>query len=130
MRIMEDMKSTPRHLHTLFLSKEKIVKKGDHSMRFLLHVKIIPQYQIEKDLWFDDYFEGRAIFDEDLIFKVGEQTTGVFSVTYKWNWQGDTQPTDLDWLPIEHNSTEREARIPFSRPDIEREFIIRVDTWE
>lgn len=130
LRNMEDMKSTPTHLHTLFLSKEKIVKKNDHSMRFLLHVKIIPQYQIKKDLWFDDYFEGRAIFDEDLIFKVGEKSPGVFTVTYQWNWQGDKQPTELDWLQTKNNSTESEAIILFSRPYIEGEFIIRVGTWE
>ncbi len=135
MRTMNDMLASPTHLHTLFLSKRKIVKRYEHeedkAMAFLVHVRIVPQYQIDKKLWFDEYFEGKAIFDESLEFEVKSKPDGTFEVTHRWNWQGDTTPIPLEWLPSTNIHEDcKEARIVFSRSYIEGELLIKVSEWK
>ena len=71
------------HLFSVFLSTRERVKKTRRSLGFAVHLAVlVPEYEIDNSLWFNDHFKGSDLFRETIIIQATPQPEDA-AVPYK-----------------------------------------------
>jgi hypothetical protein len=131
-RDRDTLQGRATHLHTQFLDRRHIVnarKRAKGSVGFLVRVRIVPEYHVKKKRWPDHHYEGLAIFEDGLLFEITPKPGGKIAVTWQWTSRTDEGPHALDLREEKDPAGLRVGAIPFARPGISGEFVVRVDRW-
>jgi hypothetical protein len=124
-------RNSPLHLHTLFLSRTSRVNTARDSLGFMARIRITPEYFIKRKMWFDDQYTGQPVFEDGLIFEVTPQKGSDFDVAYGWTSQKGVVDQRLAFTrsPDSGADMPQTAVIPFNRPMVSGQFIIKVSPW-
>jgi pimeloyl-ACP methyl ester carboxylesterase len=126
--------SRPTHLYTAFLDSDQMIKrrkkKSEHELGFLVRVRIVPQYHVDKKLWRDDHFEGKPVFEDALEFIVTMKGSRPSGVKCDFSSELGGRRTDMPLADAVVGSEPiRLGRKQFKRPLIQGDFEVRVSKW-
>lgn len=122
------------HLYTAFLDSDYMVKarrrKAESELGFLVRVRIVPQYNIDKKLWRDEHFEGKPVFEDALEFVVSMKGAKPTGVTCDFASALGAQRTALTLQDAMVGSEPVKAGTKrFQWPLISGDFEVRVGKW-
>jgi hypothetical protein len=150
-RDQKSVESRPTHIYTAFLDSRHKVKADrggrGRSLGFLVRVRVVPQYHVDKRLWRDEHFEGKPLFEDALEFVVTIDAKGApTGVTCDFASElkdGRRTPLSLKSSGRGKNAA-KVGTVHFRRPTltpedaakpnppspvIEGDFVIRVEPW-
>lgn len=125
----------PRHpqLFSLFLSKGLRVDTSRNSLGFSIDLGVaVPQYEVEKKLWFDDHFEGGYIFRDKINLEAIPPANEEASWELRYGFDSST-PNGYDaQVEAQKDGDFTIFRIPIqqaARPGIDAEFVLSASPW-
>ena len=127
----EQLESKSVFIHTAFLSMRNRMRQDIDSMGMTVQIRVIPQYNLKKTLWFDEHYEGSSIFNKGLVFEITPQANSS-KVMFRWLGQNkDNNPgTELQWKKTNSKITDGYmATIGFEEPMIRGCFRLLVSPW-
>jgi pimeloyl-ACP methyl ester carboxylesterase len=127
-RTYDEIQSKPTHLFTCFLSKACRVRTDRRSLGFSVRVRIVPQYHVDKKLWLDNHYPGKAIFEEGIEFEVTPAANGKYRVTYHWSDEAESKGVNLVFEE-KTDTGEVEGRVAFDYPLVSGSLVIRLADW-
>ena len=109
---IENQQKTVR-LFSSFLSKDSIIKNSKY-MGFAINIGLLaPEYVVDNRLFFDDYYQGNYIFNDQLKILI-KLENGNCVLKYQWaQADDDTWTNKVHVGPIE---TEWLIKIPYTKP--------------
>lgn len=128
------IKGGPTRLYMGFLDGQHAMdmnkKTGVHTMGFLVRVRVVPHYHIDKKLRRDDHFEGKPIYEDGLEFIIERRKNTPTKVMFSYTSQGSDNAQELQ-LTEKGSGANKEmwATIPFQGPHIKGDFVIHVTPW-
>ena len=120
-----------QYLSTVFLANRAKVNPKRRSLAYALSLGVrVPDYDIDRKLWFDKHYEGGYLFRNALVIELVPPATAKdgWKVTYTWQNQGGSKSVDA--TPTGEGSIE--ISIPFeggTTPGIQGKIRFMVQLW-
>ena len=130
----------PVYLFSGFLySKEQAQNVEDQSLAFSINLGIqVPIYEIDRRLWFDGYYEGSYIFEDEVTFHVyPEENRAEYGLRSEDGF-GNTHPPDEEELEVDEDREITRLSIPLGfdagmenppRPGFRGKLLLEVSPW-
>ncbi|MBE0542525.1 MAG: hypothetical protein IH623_14280 [Verrucomicrobia bacterium] len=130
-------KASPRHpfLFSLYLDARQRVNPKRRSLGFSLDLGVlVPQYQVDKKFWFDDYYEGSYLYRDKINLEAVPPKTKKSKAGWTLNYGFDSESpnTTAHAAPSAIENGETVFRIPIekkTKPGITAQLVLRARLW-
>jgi hypothetical protein len=108
-------KAVSKYMSTVFLANRARVKQDRPSLAYSVSIGVrVPDYEVEKVLWFDKHFEGGYLFRNALVVELVPPQNGDGEWHVKYAWQGQAvQSANKPIAATELTKGRVEVVIPF-----------------
>lgn len=125
------------NLFSIFLSSQQRLDKQRTSLGFSIDIRIlVPQYEIDGFLFFNDYFEGSYLFRDKLNVEIFPPTLNhnekKWLMHYGFDSQGPFEMPNENWPVNDKNQDSVQYRIPIvsqSSPGVNASLLLNVSPW-
>ena len=129
----DPQKQGSHYLSTVFLANRARVNKRRKSLAYSVTVGVrVPDYEVERTLWFDKHYEGGYLFRNALVIElVPPGAGGAWNVKYGWQGQS-VQAATKRIAPTELADGRAEVVIPFdskTRPGVRGRLRFVLSPW-
>jgi hypothetical protein len=104
-----------KYLSTVFLARRARVDKEDPSLAYSVTFGVrVPDYEVERKLWFDEHYEGGYLFRDGLVIELVPPETADDAWTVRHAWQRQTVKAPHRKLdPKQLKNSRVEVTVPF-----------------
>jgi hypothetical protein len=123
------------YLSTIFLAKIARVDPAKPSLSYSVTLGVrVPDYTVDRLLWFDEHYEGAYLFRDTLIVEILQPTTDGTKWQQRCRWQSEAAaPTDAKYQDVEFiDGKAATLSIPFasaSNPGIKGKLVFDISAW-
>lgn len=122
------------YLSSVFLANISRVNPNNPSLSYSLTLGVrVPDYRVNKVLWFDQHYEGTYLYRDTLIVEILPPTAPAQPWQVRTRWQSvAAAPTGDGYRPIDWSGTGATLKVPFvsnSTPGIDGELVIDISGW-
>jgi hypothetical protein len=126
--------SAPRHpqLFSTFLSSRARVNARRASLGFAVDLRVlVPQYEVDRKLWFDDHYEGGYLFRDKINLEAVPPSNGG-GWTLRYGFDSSTPNRATRAADVQHAAGVTTFRIPVeqkTRPGMKATLVLRATQW-
>lgn len=122
------------HLFSTFLSRAQRVNTNRQSLGFTIDIGIlVPQYEVDNRLWFDDHYEGGYLFRDKINLEAiaDDKATGGWRVRFGFDSRTPNRATtEADAIPGDGCVNFRVPVKQASKPGIDAHLLLTARGWE
>jgi pimeloyl-ACP methyl ester carboxylesterase len=121
------------HLFSAFLMSKARINQERTSLGFCIDLGVlVPQYEVDHKLWFDDHYEGGYLFRDKVNLEAIPPANADASWTVNYGFDSRTPNQCAEVAQTAASDSHREFRIPIrqdSRPGIKADLVLRARPW-
>jgi hypothetical protein len=127
--------SVPRHPHlfSAFLSSGARLRQRRPSLGFAVDLRVlVPQYEVDRKLWFEDHYEGGYLFRDKLNFEAIPPAADGEAWTLRYGFDSAAPNRATRTAEPRHGNGATTFRIPIeqkTRPGISATLVLRATPW-
>ena len=124
-----------QYLSTVFLANRAKVNPDRATLAYSLTLNVrVPDYEIEKKLWFNEHYEGSSLFRNQIFMELTPPAGSAKKWTIRYAWQGTTinfETTEVDAKALQTGKVEVKIPLPSGKtsPGIEGQLRFVVSAW-